>query len=229
MNATRELTEKNWDDEYRQNGRYAGASALPFVEIINDYLEGEQVPDYGLYVGCGNGRNYLPLHDLHPALRGMDISSEAIKQLHAKDPSTQTTAFWGDFLHYNGANIFNYALAIQVFQHGDRQTIDQFFQKSHEVLKFGGYLFLRVNSVSTEMVHEHDVIEDTKTRGRTIRYNEGPKQGELIHFFHRRELGHLATKHAFKVIRRPLEVIEQRAAPHNGTTWTQWETIWQKQ
>ena len=38
---------------------------------------------HGLYVGCGNGRNLLPLLDAGLDLTGLDISRQAIAQLRA--------------------------------------------------------------------------------------------------------------------------------------------------
>ena len=40
----------------------------------------------GLYVGCGTGRNYVPLVDAGLKLTGLDVSKEAIVQLRARHP-----------------------------------------------------------------------------------------------------------------------------------------------
>ena len=37
----------------------------------------------GLYVGCGNGRNFLPLVDSGLELHGLDVSGESLRQLQA--------------------------------------------------------------------------------------------------------------------------------------------------
>ena len=42
----------------------------------------------GLYIGCGNGRNYLPLVDAGLNLLGLDVSAEAIKRLSERRPAT---------------------------------------------------------------------------------------------------------------------------------------------
>ncbi len=41
----------------------------------------------GLYIGCGNGRNYLPLAAAGLDLTGLDISAPAITQLTARAPA----------------------------------------------------------------------------------------------------------------------------------------------
>jgi len=64
------LTASRWDDEYR-NQRYANEPPLPFVSRILDTLRAESDTGTGLYVGCGNGRNYLPLVDAGLDLFGL--------------------------------------------------------------------------------------------------------------------------------------------------------------
>ena len=72
----------SWDAEYRR-GRYAGEPPIAFVETIVATLQAEPAlwRGRGLYVGCGNGRNYLPLVDAGAELEGIDLSREAITQL----------------------------------------------------------------------------------------------------------------------------------------------------
>ncbi len=53
------LASLRWDTEYKQ-GRYTAEPPLPFVEQIIDMLQNQRslFDGTGLYVGCGNGRNY---------------------------------------------------------------------------------------------------------------------------------------------------------------------------
>ena len=53
-----------WDSEYRA-GRYVAERPLPFVDQILSTLRARPgaMAGVGLYVGCGNGRNYVPLVD----------------------------------------------------------------------------------------------------------------------------------------------------------------------
>ena len=48
-----------WDAEYSA-GRYAGEPPVPFVTDILDTARAHGLAE-GLYIGCGTGRNYLPL------------------------------------------------------------------------------------------------------------------------------------------------------------------------
>lgn len=50
----------------------------------------------GLCVGCGNGRNYLPLVDGGLDLTGLDISAAAITQLTARAPDRRDRLVHGD-------------------------------------------------------------------------------------------------------------------------------------
>src|SRR5581483_10510213 len=107
----------SWDEEYRQ-GRYTGAPPVPFVNKIRDTLSRYPYPDVGgrtgLYVGCGNGRNYLPLVDTGLDLVGLDISEVAIAQLRELRPTLTDSLVCASFQDYS-ASPFAYLIAIQVF------------------------------------------------------------------------------------------------------------------
>ncbi|HET7059843.1 MAG TPA: class I SAM-dependent methyltransferase [Candidatus Saccharimonadales bacterium] len=218
---------EQWDDLYR-NGRYRDEPPVPFVGTILDSLNDVDRKGYGLYVGCGNGRNYLPLVAAGLKLHGIDVSREGIRQIRTMIPDTENSTFVGDFGNYQGANVFRYIVAIQVFQHGDRSTTDNLFERSAEALQPGGKLFLRVNSSSPNLIHKHRVVEGNKRTGKTVLYKEGPKAGQQVHYYAQPELANLAGKHGFSIIQPMAEVIEQRQPPLKGH-WAQWETIWQKE
>ena len=80
----------SWDDEYRK-GRSAHEEPVRFVEEIvaagrRDRVAGE----VGLYIGCGNGRNYTPLVDAGLNLVGIDITPDVIAQLKARGRTART-------------------------------------------------------------------------------------------------------------------------------------------
>src|SRR5882724_12931031 len=113
------LIRGRWDEEYRL-GRYDSEAPVPFVRDILQTLraDGEAWRGTGLYVGCGNGRNYLPLIDDGARLHGIDISEEAIRRLAMGRPDLTLPVVVGDFRRYQGGAAFTYLIAIQVFQHG---------------------------------------------------------------------------------------------------------------
>jgi len=224
--ATTAHAAEQWDDLY-QHGRYHDEPPIPFTDVILENLDENDREGHGLYVGCGNGRNYLPLVAVGLKLHGMDISREGIGQVRTAMPKTKTSTFVGDFGRYTGAKVFRYIAAIQVFQHGDRAITDNLFERSAEALQPGGKLFLRVNSSSPNLIYKHRVIEGNKRTGKTVLYEEGPKTGQQIHYYSKPELEAISERHNFSIIRPLVEVIENRQPPLRGH-WTQWETIWRK-
>lgn len=216
-----------WDEEYR-GGRYEDEAPLPFVREILGTLQSHRDAwnGAGLYVGCGNGRNYLPLVDAGARLHGLDISEEAIRRLRMRRPGQSLPLAVGDFRSYEANTAFDHLIAIQVFQHGDEADVARYFINAAAALRTGGLFFLRVNSATTEVYHRHTVLEVNRFGGFTIRYEEGPKQGLPVHFYSREEL--LAKTDAdFQLVRDLQEDVIHRTPPKTGC-WAQWEGIWKR-
>jgi len=222
-----ELVSTRWDAEYR-DGRYAAGPPLPFAGEIVATLRAHPgaLVGTGLYVGCGNGRNYLPLVDAGLDLQGLDASREAIDQLTARRPELGPRLACRDFLDLEIDAAFDYLVAIQVFQHGVAADAATYFAKAAAALRSGGLLFLRVNSAATEIYFRHTVVERNRFGGLTIRYEEGAKDGLCVHFYAREELLDL-TQHWFRPLAGPREDVTHRAPPKTGS-WAQWEAVWQK-
>jgi hypothetical protein len=222
-----DLTAARWDAEYR-NQRYAGEPPLPFVERIVETVKAEASLSRGLYVGCGNGRNYLPMVDAGLDLVGLDVSSEAIEQLARRRPSlARSRLICKDFHGFQSpAAPFDYLVAIQVFQHGGEIGVARYFEKLAILIRPGGLVFLRVNSTSTQVHHAHTVVERQALGGFTVRYDEGPKAGLLIHFYSWAELTERLSS-AFLLVGDPREDVTLRALPKSGS-WAQWETVWRR-
>jgi len=179
----------------------------------------------GLYVGCGNGRNYLPLVDAGLDLVGLDVSPEALRRLAERRPSLSPQLICEDFRAFESRGArFDYVIALQVFQHGDDADVGGYLEKSAKLLRPGGLFFLRVNSSRTEVYHAHRVIEGNAWGGFTIRYEEGPKSGLPIHFYSRAELCE-RLQGTFAPVLPPREEVIPRRPPQTGS-WAQWEGIW---
>src|SRR5437870_3025454 len=180
------LTASRWDDEYRHQ-RYANEPPLPFVDRILETLRADDSAGHGtgLYVGCGNGRNYLPLVDAGLELFGLDVSPEAIKQLLQRRPTLPALRLLCDDVREFRSPLarFDYLSTIQVFQHGADADVAAYCERAAALLRPGGLLFLRVNSVSTQIYHAHTVVDRNAWGGLTVRYDDGPKSGLLVHFF----------------------------------------------
>ncbi len=220
------MTAARWDDEYRHR-RYADDPPLRFVATILEVLHAEPAAGRGsgLYVGCGNGRNYLPLVDAGLDLLGLDVSPEAIKALAARRPTPPAYRLvCDDFRAFPSPGArFDYLIAIQVFQHGDEADVARYFARVAALLRPGGLFFLRVNAASTQIYHAHTVVERNARGGFTIRYDEGPKAGLLVHFYSRAELVERLAD-AFVPVLEPTEQVTVRIAPKTGS-WAQWEAI----
>jgi hypothetical protein len=180
--------ERAWDREYRR-GRYRDQAPVPFVQdIIAAAGSMKQGSGLGLYVGCGNGRNYVPLVEAGLDLVGLDVSGEAIAQLRERLPERADRLVHADLRSLPLEPTFRIVIGIQVFQHGDRQEAHEHLARAQELLLPGGLFCLRVNAVGTNIWPEHEVVETFPDRGSTIRYLAGPKAGLLVHFFSLEEL-----------------------------------------
>jgi SAM-dependent methyltransferase len=222
------LTAARWDEEYR-NQRYANEAPLPFVRTILAILEADRRAwsGRGLYVGCGNGRNYVPLVDAGLQLSGLDISAEALERLTERRPALRRRLIREDFRAFPiDKRQFDYLIAIQVFQHGDEADVAAYFERAAALLRPGGLFFLRVNSAATQVIRAHTVVERNASGGFTIRYEAGPKHGLLVHFYSRAELTE-RREIAFSTVRELEEDVTVRTAPATGS-WAQWETVWER-
>lgn len=221
------LAARRWDEEYRR-GRYAAEPPLPFAGTIVDVVRRQPAAreGVGLYVGCGNGRNYLPLVDAGLNLYGLDVSPEALRQLAARRPELSPRLLSGDFRDFEPPAAFAYLIAVQVFQHGTLADVTAYFARVAALLAPRGLFFLRVNSAATQVVRRHTVIERGGHGGFSVRYLEGPKDGMAIHFYTAAELDAL-TGARFETIGEPREEIIQRAPPERGF-WAQWEAVYQR-
>ena len=151
------LLSERWDAEYK-SGKYAQEQQIPFVSEIVETLNQFSVKGRGLYVGCGNGRNYIPLIEAGLNLEGLDVSPVALKMLSERIKSP-LKLHCTTFQSFQPDALYDYIVAIQVFQHGTEQECKQHFEKALSLLKPNGLLFLRVNSSNTQPFFQHEIIE----------------------------------------------------------------------
>jgi Methyltransferase domain len=212
-----------WDVEY-DAGRYRAEPPLPFVaDILGAALDHDLIGETGIYIGCGNGRNYLPLVAGGLDLIGLDISATAIDQLAARASGRRGRLIHGDLTALPEGAKYALVVGIQVFQHGDRSTAH--IRAGQARLLPGGLFCLRVNAVGTDLAYAHDVVERDASGGFTVRYLKGPKSGLDIHFFAGSELGSLFADYA--PVLAPRVARTWRRPPERGH-WSQWEAIWRR-
>ena len=212
----------SWDAEYAA-GRYLDEPPVPFADDILGAAREHGLAS-GLYVGCGNGRNFLPLVAGGLDLTGVDISATAIRQLAGRAPGCRHRLVHGDLAALPVRAVYPLVIGIQVFQHGDRATAWANIRAAQSRLDAGGLFCLRVNAAGTDIWPAHQVTERHRDGGFTVRYLAGPKRGLQVHFFSAAELGTLFGPGFEPVVALRLQRTP-RVPPAPGQ-WSQWEAIW---
>ncbi|SBT42684.1 class I SAM-dependent methyltransferase [Micromonospora narathiwatensis] len=212
-----------WDEEYRR-GRYRDEPPVAFVADILAAAARTGATN-GLYVGCGNGRNLMPLVDGGLDLLGLDISAEAVRQLADRRPDRAGRLRQGDLDSLPAGETWPLVIAIQVFQHGNREQAHRQVRAAQRRVAPDGLICVRVNAVGTDVWPAHEVVERAPDGGFTVRYTAGPKRGLDIHFFSHAELDQLFAEWAPVLPLRPHRT--ERDTPGTGQ-WTQWEAIWRR-
>jgi SAM-dependent methyltransferase len=213
-----------WDKEYL-TGRYSGEDAVPFVADVLSAAR-EHGISRGLYLGCGNGRNFVPLIMGGLELTGVDLSSVAIRQLSERLPAFAKRLYVGDLSVLPRGSSYPLIIGIQVFQHGNRATCQQNIRKALRLLEPDGLFCIRVNAIGSEYEFRSEVVETGEDGSETIRYLAGPKAGLLIHFFSRGELESVFGSGFRQIL--PIRLITTQRDPPSAGHWDQWEAIWQK-
>jgi hypothetical protein len=214
-----------WDVEYRA-GRYRDAPPLPFVaDIVAAAHSHDLIAREGLYIGCGNGRNYLTLVEAGLDLVGLDISKRALMQLAERAVERRDRLIHGDLTALPTNARYRLVIGIQVFQHGDRTTAHEHIGAAQARLLPGSLFCLRVNAVGTQLEYAHDVVERDRDGGFTVRYRDGPKAGLDVHFFAKAELAELFAD--YRTVLAPRLACTWRT-PRTRGQWSQWEAIWHK-
>jgi predicted TPR repeat methyltransferase len=183
--------------------------------------------DRGLYLGCGNGRNYVPLTEAGLDLVGLDISATAIAQLAARAPARRGRLIAGDLSALAPGARFPLVVAIQVLQHGTREQAHRLLAGSLSRVAAGGLLAVRVNAVGTDVHPAHEVTGRHGDGGFSVRYLDGPKAGLDVHFWAARELDAALSRAGLT------PVLDLRAQatwrrPRDRGLWLQWEGIYRR-
>ena len=225
---TTDRMSRTWNLEYRR-GRYHADPPLKFTaDIVSEMKNNTDLMNgYGLYVGCGNGRNYVPFAESGLKMIGLDVSSVALEMLSKRLPQCKDSLVCGDFLNYKPDIKFQYIISIQVFQHGTIPRVKRYFEKASSLLESGGMMFLRINASNTILYRKHEVIEKSNTGGFTVKYTGGPKNGLDVHFISKEDLLGLVEKNGMYVLHGIKNVTMRRSVLDPGT-WSQWELIVKK-
>jgi len=88
-----------WDEEYRR-GRYRREPPVGFVNDILEAVVSTDTAPTGLYIGCGNGRNYLPLADAGLDLVGWTSLKRRSASFETKGREPRVHSFAGTSIRY---------------------------------------------------------------------------------------------------------------------------------
>ena len=212
-----------WNREYAR-GRYAEEPPVAFVEdIVAASTQHGLLSGRAIDIGCGNGRNLLPMQDAGLEVVGLETSAEGLRQLSRRSPVSRLIL--GTVAAFRERS-FSVVVGIQVFQHGEREMALAHLRTAADLVAPGGILCVRVNAVGTDVWPEYEVIERDPSGGFTVRYLAGAKTGLPIHFFSEREL-RSAVPTDFTEILSPRLDATRREPPAPGS-WLQWEAIWHR-
>jgi len=215
-----------WDDEYA-TGRYVHEPPVAFADEILEVASSHGLAGArGLYIGCGNGRNFLPLMSGGLDLQGIDISATAIAQLRKRLPDLANQLHVCQVGDLAEGLTFPLVIGIQVFQHGNRTQAHRHIRAAQSRTSQAGLFCLRVNAVGTDIWPDHHVTEQNEDGGLTVRYTAGPKAGLDVHFFSADELHQLFASDFESV--SPLKAVAHQRESSELGHWVQWEGIWRR-
>lgn len=213
---------QTWDMGYAE-GKYVFEGPVGFTSDIINFTREHLPPDArGLYVGCGNGRNFVPMVEAGLDIDGIDLSPEGIDQIRQKLPADfKGRLEVGDFHDLQGQ--WDYLAAMQVFQFGDSSKSKAHFARAAQLIRPGGYLFLRAPSVATNIDLPHELLEGKEAGPRTVKYSHA----NIYHYFDEQELSDLAATNDFQIVVPAREERIVRESPRSGH-WDYLDTIWQR-
>jgi hypothetical protein len=135
---------KAWDAEYAA-GRYRDEPPLPFVaDILAAAREHDLLGAEGLYIGGGNGRNYLPLVAGGLDLVGLDVSTAALSQLVELAPQRRERLVHGvgtdlEYAHEVPESDDDGGFTVRYLDGPKRGLQIRFFAESELAALFNGY------------------------------------------------------------------------------------------
>jgi len=136
-----------WNEIYKNPKKYRYYNLFEPHENLQEIIEIFSDRNYKkiLDLGCGVGRNIIPLVKNGFDVEGIDESSEAIRLLkkHLKDKSLKAKLSVGTFQSLPFPNdYFDAIICIQTLNHGYEKDIKEGFNEMRRVLKPGGAVFM---------------------------------------------------------------------------------------
>jgi len=213
----------NWDASYSQ-GKYAGLGMAPTVEKFYDnFLKGSDIKTIG-FVGCGNGRNLIPLAKMGFKTSGVDLSDVALKQLKSRIASENLTTALARKSFYNlpwEDGSMDCVNANNSLQHNDWTGAQKSFKEISRCVKKSGLIFVSVRSSKRNMPKEKQIIKDQGiTFIPTNPLNQ--KFGIMIHHYTLEELEKLAIISGLQILSK--EEIKKPPKANKKERW-HWSVV----
>lgn len=217
---------ENWNKSY-ETGKYTNSPMTSNVEkFYEDYLKNSEIKTIG-FIGCGNGRNLIPLTKKGFATFGIDLSDIALKQLKEKialenlNTEIQRSSF------YNlpwGNKSLDCVIANNSLQHNDWRGAEKAFKEISRCLKKSGIAFVSVRSSKRNLPEQKIMINDNGiTFIPTNTLNQ--KFGIKIHHYTLEELEKLAVLSGLQII--SAKEIKKPPKNNNEKRW-HWSVVFQK-
>lgn len=168
-----------WDAQFHR-GRWSDAKPIGFTGEVIAAAKAAGISE-GLYVGCGNGRNYIPMVAAGLDLIGLDISPVAIEQLADRLQGRRDRLIVGDLSALPRGAQYQLVVAIQVLHHGDRAQAKRLLSDTCGRIAPGGLLAIGIETVGTDVYEDHEVLERSGDSSYTIRYLD-QADGMTVHF-----------------------------------------------
>lgn len=189
-----------WEELYNKKQPYR---EKPAVKLVTRFFEeyGEELQDGKILdLGCGNGRNLRYVVKQGYDVEGIEISEEAIRQLHEDFRKENLTAKirQGSFydLPYEDGQ-FDCVMCINVFQYNDWRGAEKAFQEAGRILKDNGLFLLSIRSTSRDLPKDRIDVPD---KGITVMSKQGAKKDIKFHYFSEEEIRELADKNFLEVM-----------------------------
>ncbi|MBD3208468.1 MAG: methyltransferase domain-containing protein [Candidatus Nealsonbacteria bacterium] len=184
-----------WDKIYKERaGSYKYYNIFKPHEnlrIVGDFFERKKV-DKILDIGCGVGRNLIPLAKRGFEISGIDIAREGIlileKELKKRglDAELRIGNVFKTLPYQN--NDFDAIISVQVLQHGSLNQIKKAISEIERVLKPGGYIFITLCGRYSKGKVRYCIVKTArKVAPRTYVPTKGEEVG-LKHFIYNKEL-----------------------------------------
>ncbi len=184
-----------WNEIYKQNHEnykyYNLHEAHENLSSVAEYFKQQHVRAI-LDLGCGVGRNLIPLVQMGFEVSGIDYANEAVKdtKMTIQKAGLSAGIVVGDMhktLPYRD-NSFDALISVQVIQHGYEPDVKHTISEIHRVVKPDGHIFITVSGrISNGKIRPFLVKTAEQVDPHTFIPVQGNEKGQ-VHFIYTKDL-----------------------------------------